>query len=84
MKKKLLTATALIAAISCVAATTIDPDNKYAYGANIGWVNAYADGANGAVIGQAFCSGYMYGANVGWIHLGDGAHRLARDDAGTR
>jgi len=50
------------------AAPTIDPDNQYAYGANIGWINA-----SNAVIGQAFCSGYMYGANVGWIHLGDGA-----------
>ena len=55
------------------AATTIDPANNFAYGANIGWVNAEGDTANGAVIGQAFCSGYMYGANVGWIHLGDGA-----------
>jgi hypothetical protein len=56
-----------------MANSTIDPANKYAYGANIGWINAYADGGtNGAVIGLAFCSGYMYGANVGWIHLGDG------------
>ena len=55
------------------AATTIDPTHPYAYGANIGWINAEGDVANGAVIGQAFCEGYMYGANVGWIHLGDGA-----------
>ena len=54
------------------AASTIDPANKHAYGANIGWINAQGDVANGAVIGQAFCSGHMYGANVGWIHLGDG------------
>ena len=54
------------------AATTINPVNQYAYGANLGWLNAYADGANGAVIGEYVCSGYLYGANVGWIHLGDG------------
>lgn len=59
--------------VPAFAATTIDPANPYAYGTNMGWINAEADGANGAVIGQAFCSGYMYGANVGWIHLGDGA-----------
>ena len=55
------------------AATTIDAVNKYAYGANIGWLNAYADGANGAVIGDNVCMGYIYGANVGWINLGSGS-----------
>jgi hypothetical protein len=52
------------------AATTIDTNNAYAYGANIGWVNAFADGTNGAVIGQFYCTGYIYSANVGWISLG--------------
>ena len=70
----LMQACLLCCTATVLAASTIDPDNKYAYGANMGWVNAYADnGTNGAVIGQAFCSGHMYGANVGWIHLGDGA-----------
>ena len=64
--------TALLAATSGLAATTIDPAHNTAYGANIGWINAEGDVANGAVIGQAFCSGYLYSANVGWIHLGDG------------
>ena len=31
---------------SGIAATTIDTNNPYAYGANIGGVNAFADGAN--------------------------------------
>src|ERR1035437_8190321 len=53
-----------------VAATTIDTNNAYAYGANIGWVNAVADGTNGAVMGQFYCTGYIYSANVGWISLG--------------
>lgn len=72
MNKQIFITIALIAAGPCLAVTTIDPANKYAYGANIGWINAEGDIANGAVIGQAFCEGYMYGANVGWIHLGDG------------
>ena len=72
MNKQTLTAIALITAVTSMALTTIDPANKHAYGANVGWMNAEADTANGAVIGQAFCSGYMYGVNVGWIHLGDG------------
>lgn len=54
------------------AATTIDAANRYAYGANLGWMNCYADGANGAVIGDYVCSGYIYAANVGWINLGSG------------
>jgi len=66
----------LALALCCVQAradTTIDPAEPYAYAANAGWVNAYADGAYGAVIGQSYCSGCLYGANLGWITLGDGS-----------
>lgn len=62
----------LALALCCVQAradTTVDPAEPYAYAANAGWINAYADGTNGAVIGQTFCSGYLYGANIGWISL---------------
>ena len=54
------------------AATTINPGNRFAYGANIGWVNWRGDVAHGAVIGEYVCSGFIYSANVGWINLGDG------------
>lgn len=57
---------------ACHAETTIDPAQPYAYGANVGWVNAYGDGGNGAVIGPAFCTGYFWSANCGWIGLGNG------------
>ena len=59
-------------AVIASAATTINPGNKFAYGANIGWLNWQGDGANGAVIGAFACSGNVWGANVGWINLGDG------------
>lgn len=55
------------------AGTTIDPVHRYAWGANLGWMDWYADGANGAVIGEYVCSGYVYAANVGWINLGNGS-----------
>jgi hypothetical protein len=55
------------------AATTIDDVNRYAYGANLGWMDWYADGTNGVVIGEYVCSGYIYSANVGWINLGSGS-----------
>jgi hypothetical protein len=56
--------------LSAFATSTIDTNNPYAYGANIGWINAFADGTNGAVLGQFYCTGYIYSANVGWISLG--------------
>jgi hypothetical protein len=67
----LLSSFILIGSLASVhASTTIDTNNAYAYGANIGWVNAFADGTNGAVMGQFYCTGYIYSANVGWISLG--------------
>ena len=58
------------------AATTIDSVNRYAYGANLGWMDwsgGSGDTANGVVIGAYVCSGYIYSANVGWIALGSGS-----------
>lgn len=54
------------------ATTTIDVDNRYAYIANMGWLDWRADSTNGVVIGEYVCSGYIYAGNVGWIHLGYG------------
>jgi hypothetical protein len=54
------------------ATTTINTPNQYAYGANIGWLNARGDVSQGAVIGQYFCTGYVWSANCGWICLGNG------------
>jgi hypothetical protein len=71
--KAILYLFSLFAALTVLAESTIDPSNKNAYGSNIGWINAQADGTNGAVIGEFYCSGYLYSANVGWIHLGDGS-----------
>jgi hypothetical protein len=58
------------------ASTTIDAVNRYAYGANLGWMDwsgGSGQTATGAVIGQYVCSGYIYSANVGWINLGSGS-----------
>jgi hypothetical protein len=54
------------------AATTISATNPYAYGANLGWIDARGDVDHGVVIGEYVCSGYLYAANVGWISLGSG------------
>src|SRR6266852_7500645 len=73
--KSILRALLFLAAItwSAQAASTIDNLNRFAYGANIGWMDGRADGANGVVIGEFVCSGFIYAANVGWINLGSGA-----------
>jgi hypothetical protein len=63
----------LAAAVSASAATTIDPANKSAYGANIAWINFQGDVANGAVVSQTGCTGFIWAANCGWINLGDGS-----------
>jgi hypothetical protein len=55
------------------AISTIDAANRYAYGANLGWMDWVADTSNGVVIGAYVCSGYIYSANVGWINLGSGS-----------
>src|ERR1043166_131438 len=55
------------------AASTINAVNKYAYGANLGWIDWRGDTNSGAVIGEYVCSGYIYSANVGWINLGSGS-----------
>lgn len=53
------------------ADTTIGTD-KFAYSANLGWIDARGNVTQGAVVGEFICSGFIYSANVGWISLGSG------------
>ena len=69
----LLMASLLLCAGSlALAGSTVDPAHPYAYAANAGWIDARADGTNGAVIGQSYCTGSLWSANIGWIGLGNG------------
>jgi len=52
--------------------STINPTNRAAWGANIGWIDWRGDVTHGAVIGEYVCSGSLYAANTGWINLGSG------------
>ena len=63
----------LLFVLAAKGQTTIDPTNKYAWGANIGFTNWRPSDADGVNIGDNFCSGFIYGANVGWIKMGTGA-----------
>jgi hypothetical protein len=74
MKTLALIIAALCLANAARASSTINAANRYAYGANVGWIDWRGDdGINGAVIGEFVCAGYLYGANIGWIHLGSGS-----------
>ena len=57
------------------AETPFTPDNKIAYGANLGWINLAGHATDGVVVGEFFLSGKACGANVGWIDFGDGSPR---------
>jgi hypothetical protein len=59
-------------ALGLQAASTISDVNRFAYGANIGWMDWRADGG-GAGVGEFVCFGRGYAANTGWIDLGNGA-----------
>jgi hypothetical protein len=71
---KILLGSLLIGSVaSCWGLTTINPTNKYACGANFGWIDWRGDTNSGAIIGEYVCSGQLWAANVGWINLGGGA-----------
>ena len=54
------------------AAPTINLNNHYSYGANIGFMDWLPNGGSGVSIGEFVCAGYVYSADVGWISLGSG------------
>jgi hypothetical protein len=55
-------------------AENIDPyddGSRYAYGENIGWMNAkpLGDGGDGVEVGHTRLTGYLWGENIGWVSL---------------
>lgn len=58
------------------SATTVDQDDKYSWGPNIGWINWQGDVDNGAVFTETIAWGAIYSGNAGWISIGDGSPRF--------
>jgi Bacterial TSP3 repeat len=58
---------------SLAAQTTIAPAQPWAWGANVGWLNARPDAAFGVRTADTVCSGHLWSANLGWLNLGSGA-----------
>ncbi|TAG08252.1 MAG: hypothetical protein EAZ42_11405 [Verrucomicrobia bacterium] len=55
------------------AQSTIDATNKYAYGANTGWINFRHNTPTspaGISVQGSFLTGFAYAANTGWINFG--------------
>jgi hypothetical protein len=78
MWKRLLAAGVLAALLGAAAAIAsaenIDPNDdnsQFAWGENVGWINAEPSGPGGPGIqvSGAGLTGYMYGENIGWINL---------------
>ena len=49
--------------------STIDPTNRFSYGANIGFMDWRPETGDGIVIGRYINFGWIYSANVGWIRM---------------
>ena len=59
---------------SVAHAENIDPNDdnsQYAYGENVGWLNAepLGDGEDGVEVGCFELTGYIWAENIGWINL---------------
>ena len=71
-----LPAAALLAltASPVLAQSNIDPNHKFAWGENTGWLN-WRDangGAQGVAVRTTHLEGFIWGENAGWINTGNG------------
>jgi hypothetical protein len=80
VKRRLLRAFVIAAALGAVAAAAgalaenIDPNGtaqQYAWGENVGWINAEpaGQGGSGVQVSGGRLTGYMWGENIGWINM---------------
>jgi len=61
---------------------TIDSTYKYAWGANIGWINFGTSGGNVHITDSAL-TGYVWSANYGWINLSPTLAGVKNNSEGT-
>jgi hypothetical protein len=58
-----------LVAVAHAATGNIDPNNKWAWGTNVGWIN-FAPTHGGVTVYSDHLEGYAWGENIGWIRLG--------------
>jgi hypothetical protein len=80
----------LILFYSAGYAENVDPNNdgsQYAYGENVGWLNAEPQGDAGPGVGvdvsDSALTGYMWGENIGWVNLSPTNGGVINDGAGN-
>lgn len=88
-----LTIVIVVMAILCLATVAfvenIDPQedaSQYAYGENVGWLNAEpgGNGGPGVTVTDTTVTGYMWGENIGWINLSPASYGgVANDGTGN-
>ncbi|MGC3956699.1 MAG: hypothetical protein QM813_01660 [Verrucomicrobiota bacterium] len=61
---------------TCLAASTINSTNHYAWSGNLGWIDFRPERPNagdGFKFGEFSCSGWGWSPNIGWINCGNGS-----------
>ena len=58
-----------LAGVAQAAMGNIDPNDKYAWGTNVGWIN-FNPTHGGVTVYADHLEGYAWGENVGWIRMG--------------
>ncbi|MBN1315658.1 MAG: hypothetical protein JXA42_09330 [Anaerolineales bacterium] len=75
----------LFGVVSAAANGSIDPDARWAWSANAGWIN-FNPPNGGVTVYSDHLEGYAWGENVGWIRVGtytgEGAHTYGNTSAG--
>ena len=56
--------------VTVVFAANIHASEKWAYGANIGWLNFAPSAGGGVTVYRDHLEGYVWAENAGWIRLG--------------
>jgi len=78
----LLMITSLLFPLTALAGN-IDPENKDAYGENIGWINFAPSQGSGVTVTDSSLNGYAWGENIGWINLDPTNGGVNNDGAGN-
>jgi len=79
----------LFGLVQVVLGGGIDPNEKWAWSTNAGWINfdPQCTGCDGVAVYSDHLEGYAWGENIGWIrmgsHDGGGAHTYANTTAGN-
>ncbi len=71
---RMLVAVLVLCACETAVAENVDPEadgSQYAYGENVGWLNAEpsGDAGPGVQVNDFTLTGYLWGENVGWVSL---------------